>query len=299
MKTGHNFIYKVRVGGVPEHFNLAWHLAKERGDFLQNGIDIEWHDVPSGTGAMCNMLRENNLDMAVALTEGVIADILAGNPSKIVQFYVNSPLKWGIYTGATSKIKDLKNIADLKYAISRFKSGSHLMAYVNADKLNTTINAQNFVIVNNLNGARKALANCTADLFLWEKFTTKPFVDNGEFRMLGECSTPWPCFVVVVTNNFLKQHAALVKSILKIVNHSCFTLKYNNVEAVDTIAWRYQLKLADALQWFRELEYNYTPEIDDMEMLLVLNDLKKLGIINRIPLIEEICHLPQHKPVKQ
>ena len=30
---------KVRVGGVPEHFNLAWHLAIEQGHFANKGIE--------------------------------------------------------------------------------------------------------------------------------------------------------------------------------------------------------------------------------------------------------------------
>ena len=33
-------------------------------------------------------------DIAVILTEGIIKDIAAGNPSKIVQVYVQSPLIW-------------------------------------------------------------------------------------------------------------------------------------------------------------------------------------------------------------
>jgi ABC-type nitrate/sulfonate/bicarbonate transport system substrate-binding protein len=292
MTTTNDFLKTVNVGGVPEHFNLAWHLAIERGDFLNQGIEINWQDVPGGTGAMCAKLRNGELDIAIALTEGIIADIMDGNPSKIVQFYVNSPLKWGVYTGKNSGIKDLNNIENLRYAISRFKSGSHLMAYINADRLNTTVNENNFVVVGNLNGARKALANNDADLFMWEKFTTKPYVDNGEFKMLGECSTPWPCFVVVVRNEFLMQNEQLLKTILNIVNQSCLTLKYNDVEAVDLIAWRYQLKLADALQLFSELEYAYSPQIDEIQFTSILNDLKKLNIIQRIPALEEICYMP-------
>ncbi len=287
-----DFIKAVRVGGVPEHFNLAWHLAIERGDFLREGIQINWQDVPGGTGAMCTKLRDDELDIAIALTEGVVADIMAGNPSKIVQFYVNSPLKWGVFTGKNSGINDLSNTSNLRYAISRFKSGSHLMAFVNADRLNTTVKENNFVVVGNLNGAREALATNNADLFMWEKFTTKPYVDNGEFNMLGECCTPWPCFVVVVRNEFLLKNEQMLKTILNIVNQSCFTLKYNDVEAVDMIAWRYQLKLADALQWFSELEYAYSPQIDEIQFTSILNDLKNLGIIQRIPALEEICYMP-------
>jgi hypothetical protein len=35
-------------------------------------------------------------DIAIILTEGIVKDIVAGNDSKIVQVYVESPLIWGI-----------------------------------------------------------------------------------------------------------------------------------------------------------------------------------------------------------
>ena len=42
------------------------------------------------------------------LTEGIIKDIIAGNPSKIVQTFVQSPLIWGIHVAANSNYKLLK-----------------------------------------------------------------------------------------------------------------------------------------------------------------------------------------------
>jgi hypothetical protein len=44
-------------------------------------------------GKMCQMLRTVRLDIVI-LTEGIVKDIVAGNPSKIVQVYVESPLIW-------------------------------------------------------------------------------------------------------------------------------------------------------------------------------------------------------------
>jgi ABC-type nitrate/sulfonate/bicarbonate transport system substrate-binding protein len=284
---------KVRVGGVPEHFNLAWHLANENGLFSNEGIAIEWHDVPGGTGAMCQALRAGELDLAITLTEGIIADILQGNPSKIIQFYVNSPLRWGIYTGINSDIKHLDDIQGAKYAISRFGSGSHLMSFVNARNLGISINAStDFLVVGNMDGARKALAANEAQVFMWEKYMTKPLVDSGEFRFLGECRTPWPCFAVVATNQFIKNEPELIATVLDIINKSCYALKFKEEEATSMVAWRYQLKLADAKQWFSELEYAYSEEIDEIQLLSILNDLKSLGIINRLPAAEEICFEP-------
>lgn len=284
---------KVRVGGVPEHFNLAWHLANENDLFTNEGIEIQWRDVPGGTGAMCNALRENELDIAIALTEGVISDIVAGNPSRIIQFFVNSPLRWGIYTSVKNPTHNLSQIAGKRYAISRYKSGSHLMAFVNARNLGFSIDPNNdFVVVGNIDGARKSLANLESDVFMWEKYMTKPLVDSGEFRFLGECSTPWPCFAVVASNKILQEDPALVVKVMEVVNNTCYNLKYREQEATKMVAWRYNLKLADAQQWFSELEYNYNEVIDEIQLTGILNDLKSLGIIDTLPALETICYSP-------
>ncbi|MFA6260053.1 MAG: substrate-binding domain-containing protein [Bacteroidia bacterium] len=281
----------VNVGGVPEHFNLAWHLAIEQGSFSRKGIRLHWNDIPGGTGAMCTALRTGELDIAIALTEGMIADIVQGNPSRIVQFYVNSPLRWGIYVSANSPIRSPEEMHGYTYAVSRFKSGSHLMAYVNADKHNFTLNPDEFTVVGNLDGARKALKEDVAQLFLWEKFTTKPYVDSGEFRMIGECATPWPCFVIAVSNRFIASHEDALKEILSIINLSCMLLQ-NNSNAPHLIASRYGIREADALQWFQELEYACKPEIEVSQLQEILNNLLNLKIIHTLPLPEEVCYMP-------
>ncbi len=37
----------VRIAGVPEHFNLPWHLCIENGEFDEVAIDLQWTDVQS------------------------------------------------------------------------------------------------------------------------------------------------------------------------------------------------------------------------------------------------------------
>lgn len=61
-------VLKMRVAGVPEHFNTPWHLAKEKGLFSAAGVDLEWTDYPGGTGAMTKALNENETDLALLLT---------------------------------------------------------------------------------------------------------------------------------------------------------------------------------------------------------------------------------------
>ncbi len=100
----------IRIGGVPEHFNLPWHLAMEEGDFEKENLQIQWKDFPGGTGDLNSALRNNEIDVAVILTEGIIKDIIAGNKSKIVQTYVQSPLVWGIHVAHKSNYQHFKRI---------------------------------------------------------------------------------------------------------------------------------------------------------------------------------------------
>ncbi|MEM1214675.1 MAG: uracil-DNA glycosylase, partial [Bacteroidota bacterium] len=107
---------KIRLGGVPEHFNLPIHLAMERGEFAQRGLDVSWTTYKGGTGQMTAALRQDEVDVCILLTEGIISDIVKGNPSKIISNYVISPLIWGIHTGADNALKNYQDIYDQRYA---------------------------------------------------------------------------------------------------------------------------------------------------------------------------------------
>ena len=101
----------IKIAGVPEHFNLPWYLCLDNDEFKSENIDLQWIDVPEGTGKMCEMLRKNQTDIAVLLTEGIIKDIIAGNDCSIIQVYVKSPLIWGIHVAYESDFEtDRKSV---------------------------------------------------------------------------------------------------------------------------------------------------------------------------------------------
>ena len=277
-----------KVGGVPEHFNLPWRKALEENRFEAHSIAVSWEDYHGGTGAMTQALRTGELDIAILLTEGIIADIHRGNPSKIVQFYVKSPLRWGIHVGAKSNYHSVADLENSRAAISRFGSGSHLMAYVNADDNNWDLAQQKFEVVKNLDGGREFLTKGDADYFLWEKFTTKPFVDNGEFRIVGECPTPWPSFVVAVREDLLLTHYNEIEKILQIVNQSCSEVKTSE-HSVEEIAERYQLKKEDVAIWFSETEWAYNGIVEAETIDKVQERLLSLDIIEAKMDFDMLC----------
>ncbi|MDE3740547.1 substrate-binding domain-containing protein [Maribacter polysaccharolyticus] len=249
---------KVKIIGVPEHFNMPWHLAIEEGAFEERGIDLEWTDIPEGTGKMCQMLQNRETDLAIILTEGLVKSITEGNPSKIVQEYIASPLLWGIHVGANSPYRSIMELEGRKAAISRFGSGSHLMAYVNAQNEGWETDGLQFEVVNDLDGAVKALTTGTADYFMWEHFTTKPLVDQKVFRRLGDCPTPWPCFVIAATDDFIKEEGTTLRHILEIING--YTTEFKQIPSMDrTLANRYGQKLEDIQEWMSLTQWSQSP----------------------------------------
>lgn len=276
----------IKIAGVPEHFNLPWHLCIENEEFEAEEIDLQWTDVPEGTGKLCQMLRDEETDIAVILTEGIIKDIVAGNPSKIVQVYVQSPLIWGIHVDAKSKYEKISDLENTKVAISRIGSGSQLMAYVNAHNQGWKTDDLQFEIINTIDGAVKALSNGTADYFMWERFMTKPLVDNGTFRRIDDCPTPWPCFVIAVRNEILENHPETIKKILEIINQT--TEEFKEIPSIDrTLSERYSQKQEDIQEWLSLTEWSQKQLSENM-LNKVQNQLLELSIIDKKGTFAEI-----------
>jgi ABC-type nitrate/sulfonate/bicarbonate transport system substrate-binding protein len=278
----------LKIGGVPEHFNLPWHLAIERGDFKNAGIDLQWKDYPGGTGAMCTDLRSGELDLAIVLTEGIITDITKGNPSRIIQLFVKTPLIWGIHVPAKSDILTERDIRGKKYAISRTGSGSHLMAYVDAQSRGWILSEYQMVIVNNLEGARKAFKEGKAEVFLWEKFTTQPYVDSGEFRRVGEQPTPWPCFVLAAREAVIQKHPGEIRKIQEIIIKSSAQALFNKKTA-EIIAKRYKLKKENVDEWMKQTKWATDILMEKKIINKVSDTLYDLRLIDQKLEAEEMC----------
>jgi len=278
----------IKIAGVPEHFNLPWHLCLENGEFEEAGIDLQWTDVPEGTGKMCQMLRDGETDIAVILTEGIVKDINAGNSSKIVQVYVESPLIWGIHVDAKSNYTSLSDIENTKVAISRLGSGSHLMAFVNAQNQGWKTNDLQFEIVNTIDGAVDALSTGKADYFMWEKFMTKPLVDNGTFRRIADCPTPWPCFVIAVRNEIVEQNPQTIELILEIINTT--TEEFKDIPSINrTLASRYNQKTEDIDSWLSQTRWSQkSMTVETLNK--VQNQLFGLHLIDKKGTFAEIVH---------
>lgn len=277
------------VGGVPEHFNLPWYIALRDKEFKTHGINLRWKDYPGGTGEMNQALRDKEIDMAVILTEGIVRDIIQGNKCKIVQVFVESPLIWGIHVAANSEFSEIHELKGTDAAISRYGSGSHLMAYVNAENHEWDLQKDlNFKEIKDLEGALEGLPKGRGDYFMWEKFMTKPHVDNGTFRLIGETPTPWPSFVIAVRDDVLEEREEDVKTILKVINEITANFKYR--DGIDKIiAHRYAIRIEDVKEWL-SLTHWSQEQLTKEEVDNVQEQLFKLDLISNKVQINNLLH---------
>ncbi|PWN50522.1 hypothetical protein IE53DRAFT_362301 [Violaceomyces palustris] len=201
---------KLRIGYVPEHF-AAPLLQLARSEWGTQNLEIV--SQPSGTGQMLTSLDASQpsgqkIDVAVALTEALIAGIAKGRKDyKLVGSYVRSSLNWAVITGTDPKASGYNSISDLqgtKIGISRIGSGSQIMASVMALQNGWTdaegkVKDIEFKVNDTFENLRKGVnqvAGLETSCFMWEWFTTKPYVDSKEVRFIGSVPTPWPSWTI-------------------------------------------------------------------------------------------------------
>jgi len=268
----------LKIGGVPEHFNLPWRLAIEEGRFRDIGLDLHWSDMGGGTGQMIRGLETGALDIAVLLTEGITKSILEGLKAKIIQIYVVSPLHWGIHVPFKSDFKTVDDLKGQTFAISREGSGSHLMTYVKASQEGWDTNALKFNVVGDIYGGLWALEHNEAQAFLWEKYTTFPYTEQGKCRYIDEVVTPWPCFVIAVREEVLNENGALLKEMCRVVNEKALEVKKSE-NTVEVISWRYNLRSGQVENWLIETDWNYNGIEDPLAFDKTIRYLLKLKLI--------------------
>ena len=269
----------LRIAGVPEPYNLPWHLAMEQGRFAEAGIDLQWHTVHEGTGRMCQMLREGTLDMAVLVTEGAVRDILNGGPHRIVSTFVESPLPWGVHVPARSDLREPVQLKGVPFAISRPGSGSHIMAMLYAERLGWRPGPDDLVVVHNMEGAARRMAEGSPVIFLWETYVTSRYVEAGVMRRVDEVRGDWPGFVIVAREEFARTHPGAMREVLAVLDRavSGLDLSTHTVELVmQNAGFREEL----AREWLGHVRWRVGRPHGDA-FLTLIHALKDLGLVPR------------------
>jgi hypothetical protein len=129
---------KLRIGYVREHFSSPLLQLAEKDQSIElvecpSKFPFFWHssrpvkadlslrrDLSGGTGQVMSRIKANEIDVAIALTESLLAGIAKKTAEfKLVGTYVTSPLQWAVIVGQDSKYQKLEDLKGEKIGISR------------------------------------------------------------------------------------------------------------------------------------------------------------------------------------
>ncbi|MFN8276328.1 MAG: ABC transporter substrate-binding protein [Chitinophagales bacterium] len=266
---------RITLGGVPEHFNLPLELALEAGWFTEVGLDVQWTYYPGGTGAMTRALGEGALDMAILLTEGFVAAAAQGLPAVLVKTWVESPLVWGIYSGAHSATHSIYDRTPKQYAISRHGSGSHLMALIHAAQRGEVPAPEQFTVVNSIECAVASLTAGQTQVFYWEQLMTQQYVAGKQLKNIGSFQAPWSGFLVAAGTAAWQQKRTALQQVLAVMNRAAQTFPAQP-HFQQQLQQRFGLAPADTAPWLQHTVWNTGYDVKTGGLYRAAAELKKL-----------------------
>jgi mannosyl-oligosaccharide alpha-1,3-glucosidase len=280
----------LRIGYVPEHYLLPLHLARPHFPF-----PVELIPFPSGTGHMITSLRSDSIDLAIGLTEGWVAGLLTAQGQKekgysIVGSWVKNPLRWAIVTGRNRS--DINSVEDLRQhrrvGVSRLGSGSHVMAFVLAQQEGWLKDSKlEIVPLGPFKDLRDGVTGATADFFMWEHFTTKPYFhgDGTPLKNIGEIYTPWPSWHIAASANTFPEPEGdeKLRQVFETLDQGVKEFKSNideGVKLLGTGELGCHYTEEDAREWLKTVEfYENTKGVDAGVMDGVVKVLQGADVI--------------------
>ncbi|KAJ5365876.1 hypothetical protein N7517_008762 [Penicillium concentricum] len=303
----------IRIGYVPEHYLTPLHLALRSSAVSSLPFKLALTPFPSGTGHMITSLRGNEIDLAIGLTEGWVAG-LAGKQQasqnsadggyKVIGHWVDNPLRWAIVTGRNrDEINGVSDLKDKRVGVSRLGSGSHIMSFVLAqqqgwkpDSLTTVPLGPFGPLRDGVSGLDESkpdqAANPSAEFFMWEEFTTKPYFHptsekpNPPLKKIGEIFTPWPSWMIVASTAIFPhpEQDERLESLFRAFDRGIKDFEADTAQAVKLLGTG-ELGCnyieEDATEWLKDVKFtNATRGVDDKIIGGVVDVLKVAGVID-------------------
>ncbi|KAL1674217.1 hypothetical protein EV122DRAFT_221087 [Schizophyllum commune] len=268
----------LRIGYVREHFcsPLLQFEADDKGE------TFTLVECPSGTGQLISRLTNDEIDVAIALTDPLISGIAKGSQAyKLVGSYVSTPLNWAVITGKDTPYKTISDLKGTTLGISRPGSGSQTMAYVMALQQGWPTDDLKFQVNNDIHNLVASVNDGSTSAFMWEWFTTKPWLDRGEVRFIGSVPTPWPSWMIAAhpTRAAPDALSAFLSSLTK------YVVDFNSDESratknVPFIKEKFGYPEEDIKAWMKTVAY--PPDCGAVSEKVVketLSTLEKAGVV--------------------
>jgi len=270
----------LRVGFVREHFSSPLLQFSD----ADAGKTFTLVECPSGTGQLISRLTNDEIDIAIALTDPLISGIANGSKAyKLVGSYVSTPLNWAVITGTDSKYKSIADLKDTTLGISRHGSGSQTMAYVMALQQGWPTENLKFQVNNDIRGLIDSVNNGSTSAFMWEWFTTKPFVDGGEVRFIGSVPTPWPSWLIAAH----PERATAVPVTAFLTTLTKYVTEFNSDESrakknIPFIVKKFGYPEEDIEAWLKTVSYpSSCLEIPTKVITDTLSVLERAGVVKQ------------------
>ncbi|KAI0317062.1 periplasmic binding protein-like II, partial [Amylostereum chailletii] len=247
-------------------------------------------ECPSGTGQLISRLTNDEIDVAIALTDPLIAGIANGSEAyRLVGSYVSTPLNWAVITGKTSPYASIADLAPAEgkpavpLGISRHGSGSQTMAYVMALQQGWATERLQFQVNNDIRGLIDAVNGGRASAFMWEWFTTKPYADAGEVRFIGSVPTPWPSWLIAAHPDPTRAPPAALRAFLAALSAAVAAFDAPAARAERDVAFvrdRFGYPEEDVRAWLDTVGYPQDCATIPIEVIATtLSVLEKAGVV--------------------
>ncbi|RDB25954.1 hypothetical protein Hypma_006642 [Hypsizygus marmoreus] len=270
----------LRVGYVREHFSspLLQFAA------FDEGRTFSLVECPGGTGQLISRLANDEIDVALALTDALISGIANGSKAyKLVGSFVSTPLNWAVITGKDAKFQGIPDLEGTTIGISRPGSGSQTMAYVMALQQGWPTDDLKFQVNNDIRGLINSVNDGSTSAFMWEWFTTKPFVDAGEVRFIGSVPTPWPSWLIAAHPSQDRAPFSEVRSFL--VGLTKYIREFDSADSrasknVDYIKAHFGYSADDIEAWLKTVAYPQDCLVIPEKVITdTLSILEKAGVV--------------------
>ncbi|KAJ1964607.1 hypothetical protein GGI12_001312 [Dipsacomyces acuminosporus] len=250
-----------------------------------------------GTGDMVKKLVAGELDIAICVTEGLVAGIRNNADSaslKLFGTYVNSPLPWAASVAVDSKFVTMDDLAfGATFGISRKGSGSEVMARYAASAYEWA-GQPKFEVLGDVHGLVAGVQQGKVDAFLWERTTMQRHYASSEVRYLGTVRPPWPAFSFGATHEFIARNGDTIKALIDTIGRA--QAQFMAAESAELrtgfVCDKFGYSKADAEQWADYVQFNESGSVDESKIRAVTNALKRAGVITGDCSVSDIVLLP-------
>ncbi|KAJ1769579.1 hypothetical protein EV179_002548 [Coemansia sp. RSA 487] len=263
----------------------------ETGEFKEN--DVEFVICKLGTGDMIKRLASGELDIAICVTEGLVAGIAGNKDLRLFGTYVDSALPWAISVATDAKYSSIDDLAfGARFGISRAGSGSEVMAKYMASAYEWKVQPS-MVVLGDVHGLVKGVQEGNADAFMWERTTMQRHYAANEVRYLGTVRPPWPAFSLGATAQFVSGNGDRIKNLLAAmgrVEHAFMDNAWAD-QRTQYVCSKLGYSPDDAQQWAAYVRYNESGAVDESKVKAVVDALTRAGVMDQCQ-VSDVVQLP-------